>query len=99
MSPLLSHRRAATGFKKIHFGLYRTGEEWFVPEEQLIFSVPENLTLQDLKNWLLEKRLVEETGAGRNSAGFLRYFRLAPAQLRERSRDLLAKTGISAHLA
>jgi len=31
-----------------------------VPEEQLIFSVPENLTLQDLKTWLLEKRLVEE---------------------------------------
>lgn len=31
-----------------------------MPEEQLIFSVPENLTLQDLKNWLLDKRLVEE---------------------------------------
>ncbi|MCB1879327.1 MAG: CHAD domain-containing protein [Gammaproteobacteria bacterium] len=32
-----------------------------MPEEQLIFSVPENLTLQDLKNWLLEKRPVEES--------------------------------------
>ena len=38
-----------------------TGEECFVPEEQLIFSVPENLTLQDLKNWLLEKRPVEDS--------------------------------------
>lgn len=32
-----------------------------MPEEQLIFSVPENLTLQDLKNWLLEKRALEES--------------------------------------
>jgi len=31
-----------------------------VPEDQLIFSVPENVTLQDLKNWLLEKQFVEE---------------------------------------
>ncbi|MCP4285000.1 MAG: CHAD domain-containing protein [Gammaproteobacteria bacterium] len=31
-----------------------------MPEDQFIFNVPENLTLQDLKNWLLERRPVAE---------------------------------------